>query len=72
MKKFYLVLLIVLSFFGFSERVDAAKELVKRYPTKLLDEEQRLKLEKLKAEVDNIKTSTEAIKVEIVDDIPCD
>lgn len=53
-------------------RVDAAKELVKRYPTKLLDEEQRLKLEKLKAEVDNIKTSTEAIKVEIVDDIPCD
>ena len=49
-------------------RVDAAKE----YPTKLLDEEQRLKMEKLRAEVDNIRTSTEAIKVEIVDDIPCD
>lgn len=52
-------------------RVDAAKEIIKRYPTKLLDEEQKLKLEKLRAEVDNLKTSTEAIRVEIVDDIPC-
>lgn len=31
MKKFYLVLLIVLSFFGFSERVDAAQELMCLY-----------------------------------------
>lgn len=50
-------------------RIDAAKEIIKRYPTKLLDEEQRLKLEKLRAEVENLRASTKFMSVEIVDDL---
>lgn len=49
-------------------RVDAARELLKRYPNKLDNERQKLLLEKLRAEIEDMRTDN-AQQVFIVDDI---
>lgn len=50
-------------------RVDAAKELLKRYPNKLDAERQKLLLEKLRAEIKDMQTDNEDLRVVLVDDI---
>lgn len=50
-------------------RVDAARELLKRYPSKLDEERQKLLLEKLRAEVKDMQSDDSAQQVVIVDDI---
>lgn len=51
-------------------RIDAAKELLKRYPNKLDAERQRLLLDKLKAEIDSMRLGgNTANKVVIIDDV---
>ena len=50
-------------------RVDAARELLKRYPSKLDEERQKLLLEKLQAEIKDMRSDDSAQQVVIVDDI---
>lgn len=50
-------------------RVDAAKELLKRYPNKLDAERQKLLLEKLRAEIKDMQTDNDDLQVVLVDDI---
>lgn len=51
-------------------RLDAAKELLKRYPNKLDAERQRLLLDKLKAEIESMKIDGgDGGKVVIIDDV---
>lgn len=50
-------------------RVDAAKELLKRYPRRLDEEHQRLLLEKLRAEIKEMKSDVSEQQVVILDDI---
>lgn len=50
-------------------RVDAARELLKRYPSKLDEERQKLLLEKLRAEIKDMRAEVSAQQVVIVDDI---
>ena len=50
-------------------RVDAARELLKRYPGKLDEERQKLILEKLRAEIEGIRSGSAREQVLIVDDI---
>ena len=50
-------------------RVDAARELLKRYPSKLDEERQKLLLEKLRAEIKDMRSEDSAQQVVIVDDI---
>lgn len=50
-------------------RVDAAKELLKRYPRRLDEEHQRLLLEKLRAEIKDMKSDVSEQQVVILDDI---
>lgn len=50
-------------------RVDAARELLKRYPSKLDEERQKLLLEKLRAEIKDMRSDVSGQQVVIVDDI---
>lgn len=50
-------------------RVDAARELLKRYPGKLDEERQKLILEKLRAEIEDMRSGGAGEQVLIVDDI---
>ena len=50
-------------------RVDAARELLKRYPSKLDEERQKLILEKLRAEIEDMRSGGAREQVLIVDDI---
>ena len=50
-------------------RVDAARELLKRYPGKLDEERQKLLLEKLRAEIKYMRAEVSDQQVVIVDDI---
>lgn len=50
-------------------RVDAARELLKRYPSKLDEERQKLLLEKLRAEIKDMRAEVSDQQVVIVDDI---
>ncbi|MBQ2410308.1 MAG: hypothetical protein II310_03615, partial [Selenomonadaceae bacterium] len=50
-------------------RVDAARELLKRYPGKLDEERQKLLLEKLRAEIEDMRSGGAREQVLIVDDI---
>lgn len=50
-------------------RLDAAKELLKRYPSKLDEERQKLLLEKLRAEIKDMHSDVSGQQVVIVDDI---
>lgn len=50
-------------------RVDAARELLKRYPSKLDEERQKLLLEKLRAEIKDMRGEVSDQQVVIVDDI---
>ena len=50
-------------------RVDAAKELLKRYPRKLDEEQQKLLLEKLRAEIKEMRSDGSEQQVVILDDI---
>ena len=50
-------------------RVDAARELLKRYPGKLDEERQKLLLEKLRAEIEDMRSGGVGQQVVIVDDI---
>ncbi len=50
-------------------RVDAARELLKRYPSKLDEERQKLLLEKLRVEIKDMRSDDSAQQVVIVDDI---
>ena len=50
-------------------RVDAARELLKRYPSKLEEERQKLLLEKLRAEIKDMRAEVSDQQVVIVDDI---
>lgn len=50
-------------------RVDAARELLKRYPGKLDEEKQKLLVEKLRAEIEGMRSGGAGEQVLIVDDI---
>ena len=51
-------------------RIDAAKEILKRYPNKLDAERQKLLLDKLKLEIESMKPDTDAdSRALIIDDV---
>ena len=50
-------------------RVDAARELLKRYPSKLDEERQKLLLEKMRAEIKDMRSGDSTQQAVIVDDI---